>query len=426
MKPKNKFQKQVFELSKKLPPLTKVQEEWACHHCFEHVGRKTAKGIITCLNCGHTWQGNSHLADVLLGAECSACSVKLTVSNTRKRVFKQAEYFCIVTVKENFQVLRFFLVQYYARAGKKAQYSISEVTQRWIAPTGKYTTIAKKRPLSYYDVTWNLSSKLEIRPERDHHYINPSGIYPRQRLIPELKRGGYKGDCHKVNPFDLFLTLLTDSRAETLLKAGQTKVLKYFAGKSFHRIDNYWASIKICIRNNYQISDVSIWRDYLDLLRFFGKDLHNAKYVCPCDLKAEHDRYVKKKKEWQKRQDREEARKKALEDEKRFFEMKSRFFGIQFTDGLIQVRVLESVDEIMQEGDAMHHCVFTNEYHLKPDTLILSARIEGRRIETVALSLSQLKVLQCRGVCNQNTAYHDRIIRLVKKNISLIKKRIAA
>jgi hypothetical protein len=84
-----------------------------------------------------------------------------------------------------------------------------------------------------------------------------------------------------LTPFDLFRTLLSDSRAETLLKAGQTSLLEFFAGNGFNRIDNYWASIRICIRNAYIVEDVSLWRDYIDLLRFFGKDLHNAQYVCP-------------------------------------------------------------------------------------------------------------------------------------------------
>jgi len=323
-------------------------------------------------------------------------------------------------------VLRFFLIQSYAKAGQKAQYSISEVVQRWIAPNGKYETVAKTRPTSYYVDTWTCNSELEIRPEREHHNINPSGVYPRQQLVPELKRCGYKGDCFGINPFDLFCTLLSDSRAETLQKAGQINVLKYFAGKNFHRIDSYWASLKICIRNHYQIGDVSIWRDYLDLLRFFGKDLHNAKYVCPADLNAEHDRYVSQKRKWQERQKREKAKKKALEDETRFNEMKSRFFGIQFTDGLIQVRMLDSVEDIMIEGDILHHCVFTNEYHLKPDSLILSACVNGQRIETIEFSLTKFKVIQCRGIQNKNTEYHDRIIKLVEKNKNLIRKRLAA
>jgi hypothetical protein len=277
--------------------------------------------------------------------------------------------------------------------------------------------------MSYYADTWNFSSTLEIRPERPLYNIVPTGVYPCQKLIPELKRSGYKGEFYKLTPFELFHALLSDSRAETLLKAGQADLLKFFTRNGFKYIEPYWASIRICIRNAYCVEDASLWRDYIDLLRFFGKDLHNAKYVCPVDLKAEHDRYVRKKREWQERERREQARKKALEDEAVFREMKSRFFGLRFTDGLIQVRVLESVEEIMLEGNILHHCVFLSGYHLKPDSLILSACIEGQKVETVELSLSKWQVLQSRGTCNQNTEYHERIIELVKKNISLIRKR---
>jgi predicted nucleic acid-binding Zn ribbon protein len=426
MKPKNKFQQQVFELSKKLPSVTKVQKVWAFQNCIEHIGRKTAKGVITCLECGHAWQGSGHLADTLLGTECPECSAKLKITNTRKSVFKQSEYFCTVTTKGNFQVLRFFLIRYCAKAGQKAQYSISEVVQRWMAPNGKSATVARLRPMSYYDDTWCFWSALEIRPEKDHHNIIPTCIYPRQKLIPELKRGGYKGETYGLRHFNLFLALLSDSRAETLLKAGQTKTLKFFAGRNFQSINDYWTSIKICIRNDYHIEDASNWRDYIDLLRFFGKDLHNAKYVCPADLATEHDRYMKKKREWQEQERKEKVRKKALEDEAAFKEIKSGFFGIRFSDGLIEVRMLESVEAIMQEGDIMHHCVFTGEYHLKPDSLIFSACINGQRIETVEFSISKMHVVQSRGVCNQNTEYHDRIIKLVESNKRLIQRKMAA
>jgi len=291
---------------------------------------------------------------------------------------------------------------------------------------GRYATVAKLRPGGYYIEHWNFTTNLEIRPEQMHHDISPTCIYPHQMLIPELERSGFKGDFYRLTPFDLFHVLLSDSRAETLLKAGRTNELKYFTDTGFKNIDNFWASVKICIRNGYQITDISMWCDYINLLRFFGKDLHNAKYVCPADLNTEHDRYVRKKKEWLEQQRKEKATIKVLEDTAHFNEMKSRFFGIQFTDGLIQVRVLETVEEIMQEGEAMHHCIFTNDYHLKPDTLILSACIGDRRIETVELSLSRLEVLQSRGVCNKNTEYHDRIVSLVNSNVSIIKKRLAA
>jgi hypothetical protein len=422
MKPKTKFQKQVMEAGKNLPPINKTQVKWAYQNCFEHIGRRTKKDVVTCLECGHEW------TDTVVEQHCICpnCGAKLTITDTRKRVFNQSEYFCIITVCGDFQVLRFFLVKCKAKAGEKACYSVSEVVRRWIAPDGKYLVTARLRQMGFYVDLWNLCSNIELRPEKPVYNIMPTGVYPRQRLIPEIKRSGYIAPLNGITPFELFRTLLSDSRAETLLKTGQTSLLKFFAGDRFKYIDRYWASIRICVRNSYKVDDASIWRDYIDLLRFFGKDLHNAKYVCPADLKTEHDRYVQKKRDWQEKERREKAREKALEDDTTYKEMKSRFFGIQFTDGLINVRVLESVEEIMQEGDSLHHCVFTNEYHLKPDNLILSACTDGQRLETVEFSLSKMQVVQSRGLCNQNTEYHDRIIGLVKKNVSLIKKQIRA
>jgi hypothetical protein len=136
---------------------------------------------------------------------------------------------------------------------------------------------------------------MEIRPEKPFYNACPTSIYPRRKLMPELKRNGYTGEFYRLTPFELFHALLTNNKAETLLKAGQTGLLHFFATNGFRNIDSYRAAIKICIRNAYKVDDTSIWCDYIDLLRCSGKDLHNAKYVCPADLKTEHDRYVQKK-----------------------------------------------------------------------------------------------------------------------------------
>ncbi len=54
MKPRTKFQKQIVESSKKLPKITDAQIKWAYQNCIEHIGQKTAKGVITCLECNHS------------------------------------------------------------------------------------------------------------------------------------------------------------------------------------------------------------------------------------------------------------------------------------------------------------------------------------------------------------------------------------
>ena len=137
-------------------------------------------------------------------------------------------------------------------------------------------------------------------------------------------------------------------------------------------------------------------------------------------MNKEHNRYMDKKAKAEAQQEIEKLREK----ETGFAEAKGKFFGILFSDGTITVRVLESIEEMILEGKFMHHCV--GDYYSKVDSLILSATIDGKRIETVEISLSKLAVIQSRGVCNKNTEYHDRIIGLVNKNIPLIQQRLVA
>jgi len=126
------------------------------------------------------------------------------------------------------------------------------------------------------------------------------------------------------------------------------------------------------------------------------------------------------------REEIEQKQKKAMEDEKRFKELKSKFFGIAFTDGTIQVHVLESVQEHLEEGTAMHHCVYDAHYYSKPQSLIFSATKDGERIETIEVSLETMKVVQSRGVCNKNTEYHEQILALMQKNMRMIAQRATA
>lgn len=431
MKPRNKFQQQIVEASKTLPSITEKQIQWGYANAIRYVGQRSKKGKITCTKCGHAWQGMGELINTLLGCDCPNCKAKLIVKATQKRTFDDSYYMTVIDTHKGYQVVRTLMLGYASKIGEATKYSHSEVMQRWIAPNGKHCTFARLRQTMgtmYYD-SWIFHTPLELRNENTNniYYINiydridTDVIYPKQKLIPELKRTELKKASYGQKPLNLFRTLLTDSRAETLVKAGYTKLLKRIMDSGWTRnIENYWQSIRICIRNNYKIKDATLWCDYIDLLRFFEKDLHNAKYVCPDNLKVEHDRYVIKK----AKADAQLEIEKQLEKEADFREVKAKFFGLAFSDGLISIRVLESIAEIITEGKLMHHCV--GSYHSKTDSLILSACIDGKKIETIEVSLSQLRVIQSRGVCNKNTKYHDRIVNLVNQNIPLIEERLVA
>lgn len=420
MQPKTKFQKKAIKASKKLLPLTPAQERWAYTKVMESVGQRTKKGVVTCLDCGEVF----HNITARKHCTCPACRTKLRIEDTRKQKFQQREYATYITACDGLQVIRVFMVNYYAKVGKPLNRFCHEVMQRWIAPDGKYCTFARGRLWGsmYYD-QWIYSTDLELHSESwVYNQIYTDDIYPRMKLIPELKRTGYKGGLYGQNPTNLFRILLTDNRAESLLKIGQESLFRLYLDDKSRQYDDYWPSIRIAVRNGYKIEDAMTWCDYIDALRTLDKDIRNPKYVCPADLSREHDRCIAKL----ARLEADRNLMSHLKNECAYYKAKARFFGLAFSDGQIAVRVLESVKEIIMEGKAMHHCVATNEYYKKANSLILSATINGKRLETVEVSLSKLQVIQSRGVCNQDTEYHDRIVELVNSNMRLIEKRIAA
>ena len=416
MKPRNKFEKTVMALSTKLCPITKAQRQWAFRECIDHFAYRLPKGRTTCMDCGHSWT----LEQPIDTCTCPQCRARLQVKTTRARKLQQKQYFTVLTTCGEYQVLRMFLFVVGMEKGCRAKTSVIEIGHYWWNDAGRQALVAIQRTFGHYIDSFSFCSPMAIRNDSEaYRYVAYSQIYPKLKVTNTLYRNGFNGDFHDIVPTTLIPALLTNSRAETLMKAERYEDLRYFfsKGKGF---DNYWDAYKLALRHHYAISDIALWCDYIDMLRRLGKDTHNPKYVCPTDLHREHDR---RETEILRQREKEEAKRKqqkVMEDEERFQELKSKFFGISFTDGTIRVQVLESVQEHLEEGVSMHHCVFSNEYYLKEDSLILSATIDGMRIETIEVSLDTFQVVQSRGLCNQTTPYHDQIVSLVQRNIRQI------
>ena len=420
MKPRNKFEKAVLAESKNLRPITKTQSKWAFRECIDHFAYRLPKGRTTCMDCGHSWT----IEKPKETCTCPHCRARLQVRETFERKIRQKQYFTILTAYGKYQVLRMFLLSVEIEKDCKAVPYTIEIGQYWWNAQGRKTIVAVQRVLGKYIDTFSYCSPMAVRNDNEaYRHISYSLIYPKFKTTETLCRNGFRDDFHDIAPTVLIPALLSDSRAETLMKAGRTEHLKHFLNNS-RTFDACWQSYKVATRNSYDIEDVSIWCDYVDMLRRLGKDIHSPKYVCLSDLHREHDLRQNELRRQREKEEKEKKRKKAMEDEKRFHELKSKFFGISFTDGTIQVHVLESVQEHLDEGVAMHHCVFDNAHYLKENSLILLATIEGRWIETIEVSLDTLKVVQSRGVCNQNTEYHDQIVNLVNANKRLIRQRM--
>lgn len=422
MKPRNKFEKAVLAQSKSLRPITKRQMIWAFRECIDHYAYRLPKGRTTCMDCGHGWL----MAEPSDNCTCPKYGARLKVRQTFERKLPQKQYFTVLTTSGEYQVLRMFLLVVEMEKGCKAKPYALEIGQYWWNAQGRMAVIGIQRVSGCYIDTFSFGSPLAVRNDNDaYRHIAYSPIYPKFKVLDVLRRNGFDGDFHDIVPTKLIPALLSDSRAETLMKAGQYPILHHYLTSRFD-MERYWASVRICIRNGYTISDGSMWCDTIDLLRHFGKDTNSPKYVCPSDLKAEHDRLMHKRNKEIERKKLEERIRQAKKHEKAYRKLKGIFFGIAFTDGTLQVRVLESVAEFAAEGTELHHCVFSNSYFLEKNSLILSATIDGKRIETVEVSLKTLEVVQSRGLHNSNTEYHDRIVNLVNSNVNLIRQRMEA
>jgi|SRR5690554_4044292 len=129
MKPTNKFQRRVVEVSKKLPKLTATQINWAYDNVIEHIGVRNKKGKITCTKCGHAWQGHGELISTLADHECPSCKASLKIQTTQKRTFKGCYYMTIISKCQEFQVIRTIMINCFAKVGQLPSYTHSEVMQ---------------------------------------------------------------------------------------------------------------------------------------------------------------------------------------------------------------------------------------------------------------------------------------------------------
>ena len=419
MIPRTKMQKEVFALSKTLQPLNAAQEATAILHGFNRVGYVYNERIY-CSECGKStkFRKGNYIT-------CPHCGKRIHVCNYNFNPRTQYAYCTLPEVCGSYQVMRNFLFIKHLNARKATTYEHYECSQIWVSPQGAETIVAL--PRCCYGNQWSASSELEVRKVSTAPY-NPydccgfvlSGGCIAKKL---RQRGLTLRLMHKrmANHGKLARTLLTVPDVEKLLKLGQTELARYVIGCDTKEFRWMYAA-NICNRHGYTVADPTMWVDLLRLLEYHGMDTHNPQYICPTNLKAAHDLLLHRKERKERKKRTQAQLAKIKEAEQTFAKEKAAYMGISITDGSIVIQPLKSVQEFREEGNAMHHCVFQNEYYTKPDSLILSARMNGKRVETVEVSLNSFAVVQSRGENNSQTAYHKQIIKLISNNINVIKK----
>ncbi len=413
MKARTKFEKQVSASNGRLTAVDSKAFEWGVKNLIKHPAFRVKSGKTTCGDCGRDFihKGKGKFA------VCPHCGLRLEINDTLKRSHKEGTYIAIIDTIDGLQVERVFLLSADFKKGESVSITHDEVCRLWLNAKGQTALTSKAKSMGYYRDCFNWSSNIELRNMTDvHHIIANTWHYPKFKAIPELKRNGMKGTLPDCHPFELMKALLTDARIETLMKARNLKAVKYFIDNP-RMLDKCWNSHKIANRHGYKIEDYSLWCDLIVLLEKCGRDTRNTKYICPPNLRAENDYWLNKTTTDEERRRKAEQLLKAKRKEEEFYKNKSCFFGIVIKDKDIEISVLDTIEAYQAEGEAMHHCVFKCEYYARENSVILSAHDnEGNRIETIEFSLTENKVVQSRGVCNENTQYHDRIVNLVNAN----------
>lgn len=424
MKPKTKLQKRVSELMGFCMGMTNDQYKFAKNEVFQPVGYRTKNGV-TCMECGAYFDDKSNQSKMT----CPNCGIEISVKLSRRRTYRDSGFISIVTAFREFQLIKHFRVSKNCRAGSASYFDCYEVCQNWITTDGEVVVVA--RPLlmnSAYISNPFSHGEMAIRNYRpDVHDVHSLRMIYEDSL-PGFRKLGLDRAIDNIAPVSLIRSLMYYPMVETVIKAGQDELVRWAVNGIPRRFEQYWNSIKICLRNNYIVEDAGIYADYLELLERYGKDLRNSYYVCPVDLKQSHYFYMKKKnrddERLRKKRDSEHLLKQK-EKERMFIESKKNFFDLLITDGNINVIPLKSLEDFKNEGDTLHHCVFTNEYFDRKDSLILSARKDDEIIETVEVNLKKFNVTQSRAAYNKISKYHEDILSLVKSNMNIIKQKAA-
>lgn len=427
MKPKTIFDNVCLELSYKLDgkPISKTHVKWATNAIYWNYYTNHYSNKI-CLECNHTFKAEPSKDKTFT---CPSCAKKLHYTNQ----FYQYGYFAVHDTIEGHQVERIFSINKFMNKKKPSEIFVSEVSRKFISVKGKFCVLTKDYSGMYGNFSFSYSSDFKVRNKKTgaaQLLCTKEATYPKRKLIPELVRNGFDwnfftNDNSKHNIAAMQL-LLSDNFFEWLIKTNRQYAGYYFnSSRGRKEMPTMKTQLKTLFRSGAKLPNPRDYFDYIELLKYFGKDIKSPKYFFPSDFHEAHQRLVRKKSEIIERQNLEARKEKHEQLTAIYQEEKKKYLDITIqADGFI-LTVPKTVDDFYRAGKELKHCVYTNEYYAKK-TLILLAFKDGKLLETAEIDPKNKKVIQCRGCDNKPTEHNSTIVNIIQQNLNLFTKRKTA
>ena len=146
MRPHTRFQHKVAAVNERLSPITGAQKQWGFRNALKHYAIRNAKGVATCLDCGHQWHST---ATTESETKCPDCGATIEIKDTQCRKLTDRRYFSIITTAEGIQVQRVFRIEAVYRKHRKPEYSIVEQFRLWLDEGSHFAVTSRRRSLGY-------------------------------------------------------------------------------------------------------------------------------------------------------------------------------------------------------------------------------------------------------------------------------------
>lgn len=434
MKPRTKEQEQIVKWSNELhsQPTTK-QAAYARRHCFEEVALES-RGTCLCTACKHTWRVKDTSANK---QKCPHCGRELKVKPNRRQITEKT-YFTVLTTKANMQVVVWYLVTRTIGRDKNVL-RFAHVGSEWIRQDGKCFSVELPRfTMCWEKDRWITGAALELRRNSIFSRLLSSSASFYSRVLPLARRNGWKPN-HDFDGYDtgVISNLLANKSFESWYKIGHYGMCwrwlclecNYRNGDTTKPVvsDGEQTLIKLANRKHVVFDTTDKLNDYLDYLKdleYMNQDIHNPRILFPDDFQSAHQALSERARKRrhreavvaQRQHNIELMERKAKKDlqTKMWINKYTQGFGdMHLTSGDFTILPLVSMDDFECEAAHMHHCIAT--YYGKLDTLLLSIEHNGKKCETAEINLLGAgRIIQCRGVNNQPSDYHDDIVHILK------------